>query len=157
MLRTIGVAAAGILLSAALIVLMSFVELHLTSFGEMARDVRKDSPTLRRGERQADPVRLLKESGLRRDLVYQPLIALAVGLLVGAAGRKSVSGVVVVALGPFIVLVVTSDPWVLRGLGFALGYAALALLTAHSLVRWRSRRRGAGTSAHTGMVGAGSA
>jgi hypothetical protein len=141
-------------LSLVLIVILSLAEIHLTSFGAMAISTGEAGREARSVAPGSDPIALLRQSGVRRDFLYQPLIAVMVGLCVGLFSRKSRTAVAVMAMAPFSVLVVDSNPDLLIGLGWAAGYVLLSLAVAHAVGRIRPSRQRATATAATGPGGA---
>jgi hypothetical protein len=139
--RNLLAVAAGMLLSVALFAFSGFSELRFAGV---------DSALAHAGDRgkattpeDADRIlAVLEQSRLRARLLYRPLIACAVGLLVGAIASRAQRLMAALAVVPFAVTVAAQESW--RPISALLigCYVALALISA-SLV---ARQKGPGWS-----------
>ncbi len=161
-MRTFSAIALGVFLSMILFAAESFVVINFTKGGQLTRDALFTKNPMDAAVAQkygGDPFELIRSTQRIQKFVFDPMIAIAVGLLVGFVGRIRPKFSAGLALTPWILLDLFHLNWqqacktCLGGsLALDAAYLGIGLLAAHycgSLVRgWRgtSPRSGAGVA-----------
>jgi hypothetical protein len=167
LMRTFSAIALGVVLSMILFVAEGFFVINFTKGGQVTRDAlfSKNSTDGALAQKYGgDPFELIRSTQRLQKFVFGPMIAIAVGLLVGFVGRVRPKFSAGLALTPWILLDLFHLNWqqackACLGGAVALDavYLVLGLIAAHYCARFVRDRNGTAPNSMAGATLAGSA
>jgi hypothetical protein len=160
-MRTFSAIALGVVLSMILFVAEGFVVINFTKGGQVTRDAlfsKNPTDSALAQKYGADPFELIRSTQRIQKFVFGPMIAIAVGLLVGFVGRSRPKFSAGLALTPWILLDLFHLNWqqackACLGEAVALDgvYLGLGLLAAHYCAKFVRDRNGTAPSSVAGV------
>jgi hypothetical protein len=160
-MRTFSAIALGVVLSMILFVAEAFVVINFTKGGQVTRNAlfsKNPTDAALAQKYGGDPFELVRSTQRLQKFVFGPMIAIAVGLLVGFVGRIRPKFSAGLALTPWILLDLFHLNWqqackacLMAAVALDGVYLGLGLLAAHYCAKFVLDRNGTAPSSVAGM------